>query len=264
MAFQDYRILGDSKFVGLENFIRAFTEERFWVSMQRTVLYVVLSLGLGFFAPLILAFFLSEVPRCKMLFRTLFYLPAVTSSLVIMFLWKSFYRQGGVASGEPGLFNKILGFFQIPPQMWLDDPKLAMLCVIIPGIWAGVGSGSIIYLAALKTIPEEFYESADMDGAGVLSKMWHVTLPFLKPLIIINFVGVFIGAFHAMENILVMTGGGPLNATWVIGIEIFTQSFIYLKFGYATAIAWILGLLLIGFTIYQLRILRNLRFTTAD
>ena len=138
-----------------------------------------------------------------------------------------------------------------------------MLCVILPGIWAGAGPGSIIYLAAMKGIPDEMYEAADLDGAGVWSKIWRITLPSLKALIIINLVGVFIGSFKAMENIFVMTGGGPLNRTHTIGLEIWYNAFMYLKFGYATAAAWIMGSMLIGFTMYQLRILRNVRFSAA-
>jgi ABC-type sugar transport system permease subunit len=138
-----------------------------------------------------------------------------------------------------------------------------MISVIIPGIWSAAGPGCIIYLAALKGIPGEMYEAADIDGAGVLSKVFRITIPTLKPLIIINLVGATIGAFQASSNILIMTGGGPLYATQTIGLEIFYNAFVYLKFGYATAAAWVMGALLVGFTIYQLKIVKNLRFTAA-
>ena len=105
--------------------------------------------------------------------------------------------------------------------------------------------------------------TADIDGASTLQKVGRITLPYLKPLIIINFVGAFIGAFQAMQQIFVMTGGGPARATHVIGLEIWYQAFMYLKFGYATAEAWLLGSLLIGFTVYQLQILKKVKFTTA-
>ena len=144
-----------------------------------------------------------------------------------------------------------------------DGLPVVMLWIVLPGIWAGAGPGCIIYLAAIKSIPEELYEAADVDGAGPLDKAWHVTLQYLKPLILINFVGAFVGTFHAMQNILVMTGGGPGYKTMTIGMDIFFNAFTHLKFGYATAEAWILGSLLIGFTVYQLRILKHLRFTRA-
>jgi multiple sugar transport system permease protein len=276
MAFQDYRIIGGSRFIGLDNFIEAVSQEMFWRGLLNSLIYVALNLSLGFFVPITLALMLHEVPRGKMLYRTLYYIPAVTSGLVIMFLWKWFYDPTPL-----GLFNTLIGFYnqtavslaehihpvlmrlQISQQTWLQDPKLAMLCVVLPGIWAGAGPGSIIYLAAMKGIPEEMYEAADLDGAGVRSKIFHITIPTLMPLIIINFVGAFIGSFKAMENVFVMTGGGPLHATHTIGLEIWYNAFMYLKFGYATAAAWIMGSMLIGFTMYQLRILRNLRFSAA-
>jgi multiple sugar transport system permease protein len=107
------------------------------------------------------------------------------------------------------------------------------------------------------------FEAADLDGAGIFSKAFRFTLPMLRPLIIINLVGAFIGSFKAMENIFVMTGGGPLNRTHTLGLEIWYNAFLYLKYGYATAAAWVMGAMLIAFTMYQLRILRNVRFTTA-
>ena len=264
IAFQDYQLIGETRWVGLDNFIAVLTDPKFWISFWRTVQYGLLSLSLGFIIPIVLAFFLVEVPRFKITFRVLFYLPALTSGLVIMFLWKWMYDPT-----ELGLFNTLIAQFgqifglTLGPYGWLDSPNLAMISVILPAIWAGMGPGCIIYLAALHGVPESLYEAADLDGAGVWTKIWHVAIPFIKPLIIINFIGAFIATFHIMQNIFVMTGGGPGDATHVIGLYIFFNSFIWLNFGKATAAAWILGSLLIGFTIYQLRILRELKFRAA-
>lgn len=258
MAFQDYRILGGAKYVGLDNFISVMGNDVFWRALLNSFIYVGMSLSIGFFTPIILALMLSEVPKGKMLYRTLYYLPAVTSGIVIMFLWKWFYDPS-----PQGLFNTILQFLHIPVQTWLTDSRLAMLSVILPVVWAGAGPGSIIYLAALKSIPEDMYEAADLDGAGIITKVRHIVLPMLKPLIIINFVGAFIGAFKAMENVFIMTGGGPNYATHVMGLDIWYNAFMFLKFGLATSEAWIMGSLLIGFTIYQLRILKDLKFSAG-
>ena len=146
---------------------------------------------------------------------------------------------------------------------WLGDPSLAMFAVVLPGIWAGAGPGSILYLAALKNIPDERYEAADLDGATWWEKIRWITLPGLRPLILINLLGVFIGGFKAMENVFVLTGGGPLYATHTIGLEVWTNAFMFLKFGYATAAAWVMGAILIGFTLVQIRSLLRMRFTTA-
>ena len=133
-----------------------------------------------------------------------------------------------------------------------------------PIVWAGMGPGCLIYLAALKGIPEDVYEAADLDGAGILSKIRNITFPYLKPLIIINFVGAFIGAARAFDSVFVMTGGGPVFSTHVAGLEIWMSAFLYLKFGYAVAMAWIIGALLVGFTLFQLRILSRVQFKTAE
>lgn len=276
MAFQDYKIVQPPKYVGLDNFIEAATQDTFWTGVMNSFEYVGLSLALGFALPIILALMLSEIPRGKMLFRTLYYLPAVTSGLVILFLWKQFYdpsSQGLInqlmSQGASGL-NSLMGLFHLPWQLpieykidWLGDPKYAMLAVVIPAVWAGAGPGSIIYLAALKTVSDELYEAADLDGASIWTKIRMITLPSLKPLILINLIGAFIGSFKAMENIFVMTGGGPLYRTHTVGLEVWYNAFMYLKFGYATAAAWIMGAMLIGFTLYQLRILKNLRFSAG-
>jgi multiple sugar transport system permease protein len=279
MAFQDYRIVAGTKWVGLHNFSEVLFTPQVWKAFWNSFVFMLLSLGLGFFSPIILALMLHEIPRGKILYRTLYYLPAVTTGLVIMFLWKFFYSPNPVGLLNRLLaginevcldrLNALLAVLHIPPvplfetQTWLQDPKLAMLCVVLPIIWAHVGPACIIYLAALKSVPEDVYEAADLDGAGVLQKIRHITVPYLRPLIIINFVGAFIHAFRSFDFIFVMTGGGPAYATHVAGLEIWYNAFLYLKFGYAVAMAWLLGSLLVGFTVFQLRILSRLQFKTA-
>ena len=280
MAFQDYRIIAGAAWIGLDNFSEVLFTPQVWRAFWNSFVFMMLSLGLGFFTPIILALMLHEIPRGKILYRTLYYLPAVTTGLVIMFLWKFFYNPSpagllnrllqGLNDLVLANLNSALAFMHIPAQLrmfetqtWLGDPKLAMLCVVLPIIWATVGPGCIIYLAALKGIPEDVYEAADLDGAGVISKIRHITVPYLRPLIIINFVGAFIGAFRSFDFIFVMTGGGPAFATHVAGLEIWYNAFLYLKFGYAVAMAWLLGSLLVGFTVFQLRILSRLQFKTA-
>jgi multiple sugar transport system permease protein len=270
MAFQDYRLILPSRWNGLDNFAEVLFSPLFWQALWNSLRYMLLSLGLGFLAPIGLALLLHEVPKGKVLYRTLYYLPAVTTGLVIMFLWKQFYNPG-----PTGLLNQILAHgtallntigipYKFEPKDWLGEPSLAMIFIILPTIWAGMGPGCIIYLAALKSIPEDIYEAADLDGAGILSKVWNITVPYLKPLIIINFVGAFIHAARAFDFIFVMTGGGPVFSTHVAGLEIWYTAFMYLKFGYAVAMAWIVGALLVGFTIFQLRILSRVQFKTAQ
>ncbi|HEY3332152.1 MAG TPA: extracellular solute-binding protein [Capsulimonadaceae bacterium] len=258
MAFQDYKVIQGAHFIGLDNFIDVFTSETVWRGLENAALFTVYSIVIGFFLPIVLAILLSEVPRGTSLFRTLYYLPAVTSGLVIIFLWKWFEDPT-----PTGLFNTLLGAIHLAPVNWLGDPKIALLSVVLPGAWAGAGPGSIIYLAALKSIPTDMYEAADLDGAGVWTKLTRLTLPTLKPLILINLVGATVGSFKAMETIFIMTGGGPLLATHTIGLEIWYNAFLYLRFGFATAAAWVMGSLLVGFTLFQLRMMRNMRFSAS-
>jgi len=274
IAFQDYKLLKPAHFVGLDNFIDVFTQPVFWRSLLNSFIYVALSLVIGFFLPVFLALALNEVPRGKVFFRTVFYLPAMTSPILISFLWRQIYEKK-----ETGLLNSLLsplidlynstfthlGLSPAPHAIdWLGNPSLAMFAVVLPGIWAGAGPGSILYLAALKNIPQERYEAADVDGATWWQKIRWITLPGLKPLILINLLGVFIAGFKTMENVFVLTGGGPLNSTRTIGLEIWENAFMYLKFGYATAAAWVMGSILIGFTITQIRTLTKMRFGTAQ
>ncbi len=259
IAFQDYRFLGGTHFVGLENFVQVIFSPFFWAAMARTVLYVVLSIGLGFFAPIFLAIMLHEIPRGKVFYRVLYYLPSLTSGIVVMFLWKTFYE-----AGPHGYFNYLLSFLKIAPQKWLDEPNLAMLCCVLPIVWAGLGPGCLIYLAALKSVPEELFEAASMDGCGFFGKVRHVALPYMKPLVIINFIGVFIGTFQSSGYILVLTGGGPDGVTTVASLEIFYEAYARLRFGTATAMSWILAFSLIGFTLFQIKYLSKIEFRSAS
>ncbi len=258
MAFQDYRLVLPTHWVGLDNFIDVSMSYTFWIGILNAILFTIYTIGIGFFIPILLAVLLNELPRGTLFFRFLFYLPAITASLVVSILWAIFED-----ATPNGLMNQIIGVFHLPAQNWLGDPKWALLGVVLPGIWASAGPGCIIYLAALKSVPTEFYEAADLDGASVWAKIWRITLPQLKPLVIIQLVGAVVAAFQITDRIMAMTGGGPLYATHTIGYEIWENAFLYLRFGYATAAAWMMGSLLIGFTVMQLRTMQNLRFSTV-
>lgn len=326
MAFMDYKIIGGSTVVWLDNFGDILWSADWWVSVWNSLRYSLLVIGLTFLPPVVLAIMLQEVPYGKLLFRTIYYLPAVITGLVVVLLWKTFYEpnEGGmlnsivlhtpaigfVAVGLvllviAGLFARRLAYhgswlaaglfllagalvfytmmrlawpvltmegaawYERPfltlaePFQWLISSDTALLCCVLPMVWAGMGPGCLIYLAALKGIADDYYEAADIDGATFIDKVLFVIFPILRPLLIINFVGVFIGSWQSTANILAMTGGG--YGTEVAGLHIFYRAFIYLKFGPATAMAWVLGFLLIGFTAHQLSILSRLEFrTTGD
>lgn len=323
MAFQDYQILGESSWAGLDNFGRVLWDGLWWQAVWNAWRYSFLVIALSFIPPVLLAIMLQEIPHGRIFFRTVFYLPAVATGLVVILLWKSFYEDSGLlnrvlmqipaavflAAGlglfwlcfrfftrlmfhesrlvallflgagvilfsacyslahpalvEPGRSLAARLFGTMPePMRWLSDERTAMLACVLPIVWAGLGPGCLIYLAALKGISDDFYEAADIDGATFIDKMLFIVFPILKPLLIINFVGVFVGAwFGATPNILAMTGGGA--NTEVAGLHIFYRAFIFFQFGPATAMAWMLAFMLIGFTVYQLRLLARLEFRTT-
>lgn len=332
MAFFDYRLLGKSFWVGVDNFGDVLFDGFWWNAVWNSLRYSLLILALTFLPPIALAILLQEIPRGKLLFRLIYYLPAVVTGLVTVLLWKQFYEpseRGALnalllnipAAGYLALALVLLGIawafarrlwsndlngaaticalagiilfvtvagiawpmLALPgesigdslrhllprmlttrsePYRWLSDPQTAMLACVIPMIWAGMGPGCLIYLAALKGIADEYYEAAEIDGAGFIDKILFVIFPILKPLIVINFVGAFIGSWYGAEgNILVMTGGAA--NTEVAGLHIWFKAFTFLQFGPATAMAWMLGFMLIGFTVHQLRILARVEFRTA-
>ena len=258
MAFQDYRIVGDSTFAGLDNFIRVATDPKFYLAWLRTLEYVAITLALGFVTPVVLAVLLCEIPRGKIFFRFLYFLPHLTSALVVTLLWKLMFDPT-----ENGILNQGLASVGLARQAWLQDPAWAMVCCILPGVWAGAGISSLIYIAALSSLPQDYYEAAAIDGAGILARFRHVTFPQLAPLMVINFVGAFIAAFQGMGSIFLLTFGGPGDATQVLSLQIWKEAYNNLRFSTATTMAWFLGVALIGFTYLQIRFLRRVEFRQA-
>ena len=325
MAFQDYKVMGVSRFVWLDNFGDVLWSAEWWMSVWNSLRYSTLVISMTFLPPIILAILLQEVPKGRLLFRIIFYLPAAIAGLVTILLWKMFYdrtergalnvlvmRIPAIAYIAIGILLLLIAlvfvrrlfhhgsraaavvfliaggamcytmvriswpmltdtafpvwrrlFLSLGPQDWLRDGDTAMFCCVLPMVWAGVGPGCLIYLAALKTISDEMYEVADIEGATFVDKILFVVFPMLKALLIINFVGVFIASWKATANILAMTGGQYGSRTEVAGLHIFYQSFMHLRFGPATAMAWVLGFILIGFTVNQLKILSRMEFRTS-
>lgn len=258
MAFQDYRIVGTASFAGLDNFIRVATDPGFWSAWGRTFQYVLITLTLGFLSPILLAVMLCEIPRGKILFRFLYFLPHLTSALVVTLLWKLMFDPT-----ENGILNQVLATVGVARHAWLQDPSWAMVCCILPGVWAGAGISSLIYIAALGSLPQDYYEAAAIDGAGIFARFRHVTFPQLAPLMVINFVGAFIAAFQGMGSIFLLTFGGPGDATTVVSLQIWKEAYNNLRFSTATTMAWFLGVALIGFTYLQIRFLRRVEFRQA-
>jgi multiple sugar transport system permease protein len=260
IVFQDYRFVGDSVFVGLDNIAAVIFSGDWWSAVWNTFRYMFLMLTLGFVPSIILAVLLQEVSHGKIFYRVIYYLPAVLSSLVVIYLWKLFYEPSrtGVLNQIYLGFASIFGYGYIEPIAWLEDPRYAMLCCVIPTIWAGMGPGCLIYLAALKGIPPDLYEAAAIDGCSFFQKIRYVTLPSIKVLIVIQFIGHFISAAQNAGMILIMTYGGA--NTEVAELHIFKNAYINLSFGTSICMAWMLGVLILFFTLHQLKMLSKVEF----
>jgi multiple sugar transport system permease protein len=233
--------LANLKFAGLSNYERLFTNDPlFWKSLWNTATYTLFAVPLGLTGSLMLAVFLNQKVRGLALYRTLYYIPSLVPAVATALLWNY------VFNANFGILNNSLrsAGMSNPPQ-WLQDPNWALPAFVIMSLW-GIGGGRmIIFLAGLQGIPDSYYEAADIDGAGALSKFRHITLPMLTPMIFFNMVLGIIGSFQVFTAAYIMTGGGPANATLFYVLYLFRQAFEEFRMGYASAMAWVLFIILL-------------------
>lgn len=238
------------KFAGLSNYFEVLINPLTHTMALNTVRFLGWSFLLGFVAPLVLALILSGLRRLQLVARTLFFLPAVANAVVIALLWEQLYAPAG-------FMNRLLGFLGVQEIKWLEDPGWAMFATVLAQAWSTLGVSGLIYLAGLSTIPESLYEEAELSGASLAERFTTVTWPHLKPLVGISFVGWLLAAGRTSEHILLLTAGGPGKATYVLGLDIFTQAYVKIQFGYAMAEVWLLVALILVLAIYQMRAVRE-------
>jgi multiple sugar transport system permease protein len=233
--------------VGLANYRDLLHDPDFFLSLKRTLYYTAFSVPLGMAGALGLAMLLNQKVPGMSVFRTIYYLPAVTSSVAMFLLWR------WILNPEYGLVNYLLRPFVKEPPGWLSDPGWAMPALILMNLWY-LGGGMIIYLAGLQGIPEHLYEAAELDGANAWSKFRNVTLPMLTPTIFFNLVMSVIGSFQVFTQAYVMTQGGPAKATLFYVLLLYQQAFDFLRFGYASAMAWILFVVIAALTAFNFKL----------
>ncbi|MGC5172858.1 carbohydrate ABC transporter permease [Micromonospora sp. DT81.3] len=242
MSFQETNLVDAPEWVGLSNFVRVLEDPLLGKAVLNTVYFAVLALVLGFPLPLFMAVLMSEVKRMKGLYSALAYLPVVVPPVVAVLLWKVFY------SADPnGVFNTILGWVGIPAQPWLQSPATAMPSLVLEATWAAAGGSIIIYLAALLAVPPELYDAAEVDGAGILQKIWHVTLPQLRGILFIMLILQVIATAQVFLEPFLFTGGGPNNATKTVLLLIYDYAFrnsLGGNYGMATALSVMLAIFL--------------------
>lgn len=236
-------------YIGWDNYAHALQDSDFWGALGNTFKYAIILTLLVNVIALLLALVLDSFLKFRNLFRTIFYLPTVISVVLAGFIWSYNYSKG-----FPNLF-KLIGVDGIMSP--LGNPGYALWGVIIIAVWQGIGTPMIIYIAGLQSIPKELLESAEIDGAGIRYKFWHVTLPFLAPSVTINMVLGLTGALKVFDLIYVTTNGGPGFSTEVLTTFIYRVSFNSLKAGYGTALSMMFFVLLVLVTLIQIMIFRR-------
>ena len=251
LSFTRYDMVNPPTFVGLKNFIEIFTKDRlFWPSLLLTFRYALIVVPFSLVGALAAAMLLNQALRGTTWFRTFFFLPHLTPIVAAAVLW------GWIFNADVGPINHwirtITGSSEAPG--WFRDPDWAMTGLIIMAMWGAIGGNTmLIFLAGLQGVPQELYDAALVDGAGLWAKFRNVTLPMLTPTIFFNMVLGIIGALRVFAAAYVATQGGPAYSTWFYALHIYTRAFQYIEMGYASALAWIFFFVLFVFTYVQFR-----------
>ena len=252
MSFQQTNLVTDPVWVGLENFRTVLEDPRFWTSVRNTLWFTGLGLLFGYPIPLVLAVLMSELRRGRGLFSVLAYLPVVVPPVVAVLLWRFFYD-----ASPTGVFNTLLGWVHLGPYPWIQDRTWAMPSLVVQATWANAGATVIIYLAALTGVSTELYDAAEVDGAGPWRKVWHVTLPQLRNILLITLILQVIATFQVFTEPFLMTDGGPQNATTTVLLQIYNYAFRFGDYGAATALSLILALFLAVLSAVYFRLTRS-------
>lgn len=256
ISFYDWNIMPGAaqKFVGLANYQKAFVDPKVRLALANTLLYVVVTVPGQMFFGLLVAVGLNAVIRGRGAWRTLYYIPVLTSWVVVSFIFKYLFLGGQAPVNY--LLKDILHL--IPAHVdWLQNRWTAQVPITLLGIWKGVGWNAVMFLAGLAAIPRELYEAAAIDGASRPKTFFRITLPLLRPVLLFVAVMLTIGAFGVFISVHLMTGGGPLDKTQVLLSYMYTQGFSNFKFGYGFALAALLGLVIFGISVLQFRFVKN-------
>ncbi|MFB5663453.1 carbohydrate ABC transporter permease [Alteribacillus sp. HJP-4] len=249
-SFTDYDVTSRMNFVGISNYTELiFNDKFFWISMYNTLYYVIWTVPLTTIGAILLGVLLNQGAPGMRVFRTLYYLPAVLSGVAVYLLWMQ------LLSPSTGLINVVLSWFGIQGPSWLFDPAWTKPALIMMKIWA-VGASMLLYLAVLQNVPKQLYEAAEIDGANAWHKFRNVTLPMITPVIFFDVVTSTIGGFQVFQEALVMSpegNGGPANSLLFYNFYMYRQAFEQFNMGYATAMAWILFLIILVITLINIK-----------
>ncbi|KKI91925.1 ABC transporter permease [Bacillus sp. SA1-12] len=241
LSFTQYNLFATPQWIGLENYKKMFTgDARYWQSLKVTLIYVFAGVPLRLGFALLVALLLNSASRAVGLYRSLFYLPSlIGGSVAVAIMWRNIF-------GDEGIVNLLLAFLGVPSVRWFGDPTAALWMLIFLSVWQ-FGSSMLIFLAGLKSIPATYYEAASVDGANFFQKFSKITLPMLSPVILFNTIMQTIGAFMTFVPAFIISKGtgGPLDGTLLYSLYLFIQGFEFFNMGYASAMAWIM-LIIVG------------------
>ena len=248
MSFTKYDVINPPTFAGLENFRKLLRDEFFRTAMKNTCVYTLLYVPLGLLLSLGAALFLNAEQKFVGLFRTLFYLPVLSSTVATATLW--FW----ILNPQMGLLNGILKIFGIPNQAWLYDSRLAMISIVMMSLWAGFGGNMMIFLAGLKGIPIVYYEAARIEGATRWQMFLRITMPSITKTTFLVSTMLIIGTFQVFDQAYVLTKGGPGNATITLVYYIYNSGFKNLNMGYASSMSLVLSVIILLMTVLNTKI----------
>ncbi len=245
-----YNVLRPPVFIGLDNYIYAFTKDPlFFPSIWRTFYFALLSVPIAMAGSLLVALLLNQKLVGVAVWRTLYFLPTLTPIVAAALLWR------WMLNPDVGLINYLLEQVGIEGPGWLSSTTWAIPALVLMGLWASVGgSRMIIFLAGLQDVPTELLEAAEIDGAGTWAKFWNVTLPMITPTVFFNLVLGIIFALRTFDIAFVSTAGGPARATWFISLHIYQNAFVSFDMGYASALSWVFLVVLFVLTFLQFRL----------
>ena len=248
MSLSDYSIIGETTWLGLENYRRMFADPFFWIAMRNTVLYTVMFVPLGLVTALGAALLLNRQARTVRLFRTFFYIPVVSSTVATATIWY------WLLNPQHGLFNVVLGWFGIDGPAWLYDSRWAMFAIVLMSVWAGFGANMLIFLGGLQGVQQELVDAARVDGANTWQRFRHITVPALSKTTFLVSTLLVIAAFQVFDQAYVLTKGGPGNSTLTIVYYIYNKGFDRLEMGYASAMSLVLFVIILLVSLVNARL----------
>lgn len=250
ISLTDWSLLDTPRWVGFANYQRMWADPVMWLSLRNTIVFSIGSVGLGLVTNFLIALLLNQRVRGLGVFRTVFYLPSVVSGVSTAILWIT------ILDPNYGLVNYLLGLVGIQGPGWLTSEAWVIPGLVLMSVW-GSGNTLVIFLAGLQGIPGAMVDAARIDGAGALRRLWHVTIPMVSPIVFFTLVTGFIGSLQAYSLVLLMTKGGPANASMMIGLYVYQNAFQYFDLGYASALSWVVFALIMAVTALQFVVARR-------